>query len=337
MSLAPRIDRIEKNYLINGGMDFAQRDPYASGEAISTTPTYVSLDRWLVSYTGTVTGSVTSSRLGLAPTLATDYSGRVVLRRNGTAGTIRWEQRVEADSMRELMVALKASFSAQFYTAQSGITVRLTLNAPTAKDNYTSVTQVYQSAATALTASQWNLVKFEGLTLPSTIQYGLAVVWEFILPSATDGASVDYHIAEAMMNAGPAVGSFARHGRTYADELRACQRYYEKSYGLSIAPGAASQAGTAAMFFVMPGDATRLVVTANSNFQAYKRVAPVISLFSASSGSESVLSAYNGANSVNVTSYSSGSQNSLTNYVQLSGSATSGLFYQANWVANAEL
>lgn len=230
MSTALRIDRIEKNYLINGGLDFFQRGGSGSSTNLSTTPSYVAADRFKMSYTGTVTGTPNTQRT--ATTLTSPRAKFMVQltgQRNASALTFTMEQRIEGVEARELAYAGAASFSVWVFTPISGCSVRLTLNTPSVEDNYTSVTQLSQQTnSTTITASTWTKITFSNLTISSAANNGLAVVVDLQIPSGTDGSAQNHFMTQLMLNAGTTASDFGRNGRHIREEFDTCKRYYQQ-------------------------------------------------------------------------------------------------------------
>lgn len=227
MSTAPRIDRIDKNYLINGGFDFFQRN--AGPVAITTTPSYVAPDRFLLSYTGTITGSVTAAQVTntLSPQTA-KYAIQYAAQRNASTLVLHTEQRIEGLEARNLVNTGTASFSVWVFSPIASTQLRLTLNTPTVEDNYTSVTQLsQQTSSTVISASTWTQITFSGLAIGAAAALGLAVVVELLVPTGTDGSPQNYLITQVMFNAGSTVSNFSRAGRHIDQELSICLRYYE--------------------------------------------------------------------------------------------------------------
>jgi hypothetical protein len=329
MSTAIRLDRLDKNYLINGGLDFFQRGGASGAVNLSTTPTYVAADRFKMSYTGTVTGTPNTQRVTstLNPSKS-KYAVQLTGQRNASTLTFTMEQRIEGIEAREPAYVGSASFSLWVFTPISGCSVRLTLNAPTVEDNYTSVTQLsQQTSATTITASTWTKITFNNLTIPSTASNGLAVVVDLQIPSGTDGSAQNHLMTQLMLNAGSSASDFARSGRNFTQEYSFCQRYFEKSYDVDTSPGTATTAGV--HFFD---------VTANSInnadiavwYAVPKRVAGTIT-------------AYDAAGNVNKITNSTGNNQSTftfttpgTRRLVLSVQAATS-FAEFHWTADAEL
>lgn len=74
------------------------------------------------------------------------------------------------------------------------------------------------------------------------------------------------------------------HGQNYAEELRACQRYYEKSYLLNVFPGTVTSEGAWVNL--------KLIGTSGGSsltFKTMKRAAPVVTLYSSNSASPNLI------------------------------------------------
>lgn len=240
-TLAKRIDRLDKNYLMNGAFDFWQRGGVSGTINTSTSLVYQSADKWRMSHTGTFTGTPAIGRDPTAPDAAYPYVAKHTFRRNASAATLTYEQRIESNISSELAVAGFASFSIQSIPLVAG-TIRLTILTPTVIDDHTSQTQNYQSSV-AVTAGVWNDVMFPAIPMPAAANLGLAVRIEYILPSATDGSVQSFYWSRAMLNAGKQCSTFQRYGGSYDRELLGVQRYVEKSYDLDVNPGTNAAAG----------------------------------------------------------------------------------------------
>lgn len=62
----------------------------------------------------------------------------------------------------------------------------------------------------------------------------------FVTINQVNGVGESYRFAQIQLNAGPVQAPFNRYGVTMDGELRALQRYYEKSYNVAVDPGTAS-------------------------------------------------------------------------------------------------
>jgi hypothetical protein len=89
----------------------------------------------------------------------------------------------------------------------------------------------------------------------------------------TSGAT--FYITGVQLEAGSVATPFER--RQYGLELALCQRYFEKSYNMSIAPGAAS-GGSGSMSITCCGNQNRAF--GNAVFKVSKRSDPTVTFYS---------------------------------------------------------
>ena len=74
MSLTPRIDRLDKNYLINGGFDYWQRALSSISAGSYPAYDYNAPDRWLNAVDGAGPTSYTLQRVEASPNAKTKYA-----------------------------------------------------------------------------------------------------------------------------------------------------------------------------------------------------------------------------------------------------------------------
>lgn len=215
MSLTPRLDRLDKNILINGNFDFWQR-----GIAFTAGNNYTA-DRWK-----TQTAGASISRQDITGLID---GARYAIRYNATSQQILLEQRVESNFSRDLE-GQEVTISVKV-RATSG-TPSLTLESyyANAADNWASSTNEVSQGLGTLTSS------FVTYSYTFTVTDNMARNgFNIILSCGSVTAIVDF--AQVMLNVGDQVNEFSRAGRDYQEELQLCQRYYEKSYELEVQPG----------------------------------------------------------------------------------------------------
>lgn len=109
--------------------------------------------------------------------------------------------------------------------------------------------------------------------------------WMPILTGATgvtgqnnlfDSTANYLRIAYPMLNEGNDAAPFELCGRHFAEELQLCQRYYEKSYDLDIAPGTISDVNIA---YARQSGAVGLLNSIPIAFSATKRAIPTVVLY----------------------------------------------------------
>jgi hypothetical protein len=116
--------------------------------------------------------------------------------------------------------------------------------------------------------------------------------------------------------------------RQIQQELALCQRYFEKSYDIGTAPGAASS-GNGCEYFV----AAASIDGAGARFKVPKRADPSVILYSPNSGTTA--KAYDSTGSADVTV--SGANIGQNGFIAAGSAFTSGHQIQQHWVANARM
>jgi hypothetical protein len=102
------------------------------------------------------------------------------------------------------------------------------------------------------------------------------------LPTITWGGTGNVDVVRMMVNEGPAA-DFETAGRDISDELRLCQRYYEKSYDLDVVPGTNLGAGypMGGHGWVVSGIASDDAIIGSSRpFLVPKRSTPIVTTYS---------------------------------------------------------
>jgi len=117
---------------------------------------------------------------------------------------------------------------------------------PTLANNWTAENV---SADLTLVADTWTTFKIENISIDTAGMANLAV---FIWCDDADAAVDDLlYLSQAQLNAGSVCLPYMP--RTFADELRLCRRYYEKSYAYAVAPGTATTTGATYLYLHTAG------------------------------------------------------------------------------------
>lgn len=284
------------NLLTNSNFDVFQRVSFAS-----RTSSGYALDRWYATLSGTVT--ITQQTTG-APVGSTNVM-RVAY--NAASSSASMSQALENIDVKKLWgknitASVKLRRNASF---AANITVALSKNSTgdTATGGTWSNIQVTTisnaSLPTGTTSTDWVTATVTA-TIPSD---GSANGLRLLIAESAGGASGDYYeVSQAQICAGDVALSFVP--KSFEDELRACMRYYEKSYDYTVAPGTSSIGG----YVFVPSSASTI---ANSAPYAYvpfkvkKRSTPTNTIYGFSGGS---------GKSSNATSGADFAANSATNY-----------------------
>lgn len=250
-----------RNRLINGDFFVDQRREGASQTFTAGAAIVYTVDRWYAQCSG---ANITGQRVG--GTAPNQFAYRFTGAASNTG--LLFGQRIEAANSRDLagldvVGSLKAKSS-------SITTLNWAAYWPTALDNYASKTLIANGNITINPAlAQYSFTFNAGGGVPN----GLAI--EFSAGALTGGNTLEFESVQ--LEAGTVATSFER--PSISERLRACQRYYEKSYDIGLAPGTVDSDG--AMF--------NRAFAANSwealgVFQVIKRVPPTVVLYSTNTG-----------------------------------------------------
>ena len=143
--------------------------------------------------------------------------------------------------------------------------------------------------------------------------------------NAVDSASNNFRIVGVQLESGSVATPFEQ--RNFQQELNLCQRYYEKSYNVDVAPGTATNEGAA---WLAVGDATAAVLSLSTRFKVEKRAASTTTAYDSAGASGKCFRAANGK-TADIDMIGTSGFRLYTNDV----TSSSELGYQ--WTANAEI
>jgi hypothetical protein len=231
-SLTPRLDRLEINRVINGAFDFWQRN---TSFATPSNGLYTA-DRWQHNYNGTI-GTFTISRQAFAVgTILGNFTPSYFLRWDqtvaGSGQTVKnLDHRIEGVSTFNNQT-VTVSFWAK---ADSTRTVGVFFQQDFGSGGSPNVTTATQNINLTTGFQQFILTFIVPSIVGATIGTKDNLMLRFSLPLNVT-FTVDLAMVMALENA-ITTDTFVRAGKTIAEELVLCQRYYEKSYDLDTPPG----------------------------------------------------------------------------------------------------
>ncbi len=324
MALTPRIDNLESNIIINGGMDYWQRNNTGATQTLSAIE-YNCVDRFGVNrQTGVAnSGNLNLTRQGDVPTFAESgfrFNNSVRIRCNQAYAVAdpqfhAFEHRVEGNI---LQAVRDGKFVFSFWAKSNKLgTYHVSLNNSAGNvynilpfvvsqslvwTKYTFVVDMGSAPGTWLTDAGLGL-RIAWVLHATAEKKGVVPTEAWFTPvggvffSTTqvnfmDSTSNDIFITGVMIKpiketiSNPESVRFSRAGDNLADELVLCQRYYEKSYDTNIAPGTpTTDAG--GIFF-------RAALTATQTFGSViftckKRNTPTITVYSIVTGTSGVI------------------------------------------------
>lgn len=307
MSLTPRLDRLDKNYFINGNFDFWQRGTSTSAPAI-----YLA-DRWLGS-----AGITSYSRQAGGPNARSAFFARI----GGSSSTVLLTQRVESNFARQITASkMTVSFYAKVVSGSSDIQIRV--HTPTVIDNYAVINEVFNATLGALTGS-WQLFSYTFDVTSAMLSNG----FQMNIGNLNASGAIQIDLSQIMLVEGENVADFNLAGRDYAEELMLCQRYYEKSYNLTTNPGSLTTVGANSLI--------RGVGQTGSSFmfQVRKRAIPTFTVWNPVTGNAGEIRDA-GAPANRATTGGTASEIGIIDLGSSATGAGSGQIYQ--WAADAEI
>ena len=355
-----------KNRIINGAMVIDQRN---AGASVTPTNADYTLDRWAATLTQSSkftvqqnAGSLTGTNLPsgflnyLGVTSSSAYS---VL--TGDLFTIRY--RIEGYNTADLMwgTASAATVTLSFWV-RSSLTGTFGGSLVNSAGN-----RFYPFSYTISSANTWEQKSItiagdqSGTWIGATNGIGIQVFWglgggstysgtagawtgtgtPYTVTGATSVVGTNgatFYITGVQLEKGSTATSFDY--RPYGTELQLCQRYYEKSYDISVVPGTATSNSEYASFYgfgaTSTGSSTNAIEAYLSPYKVTKRASPTVTSYSNSGTSGQATRFYTGvspAGDVTNTINNITSQNFKANVA--SGSAANSFFM--NWTASAEL
>ena len=341
----------DKNYIINGDMNIAQRG--TSFAAIANAA--YSLDRWTYINTGTAVHTITQDTD--VPTLAqAGYLFQNSLRANLTTAdtsiaagdAYAVQQFIEGFNWANLA---QKSFTLSFWvkatlTGTYCISFRNTGQDKSYVAEYTiNTTATWEYKTVTVSASPsagtWNYTNGIGLRVTWTLAAGstfqtTAGTWNgattFLGTSnqvnGVNTGATDFRITGVVLNESVTAAPFSLMGIGFEAELAHCQRYYEKTFDLGVAP--VQNAGTVGSLCAS-GAVTNQTFTVDWLFKTSKRSSPTITTFSTNAASANW--------STNTTTPTAASTATGTNSTCIQGttSVTAGNAYNIQATADAEL
>ena len=310
-----------RNRIINGNMATDQRNAGASQTITAAAALAYTVDRWYAYSTG---ANVTGQRVQGAS--ANQYRYQFTGAASVTA--IGFAQRIEAINSADLAgstATLSVDISNSLLT-----TVTWTAYYANTTDTFgTLASPTVTSIATGSFTVTSTVTRYNAqISIPSAATTGLQIV--FTVGAQTSGTWV---IGNVQLEPGSVATPFER--PLYSKQLADCQRYYEKSYDVTTAPGTAGITVSQAYQY-MQG----LTGTANTG-QIYvpmkitKRISPTIVIYSGISGASGFVYDYPSA-SDKTAGLNFAGLNSFVGYSSvLTGNGNVNFGFQ--WTASAEL
>jgi hypothetical protein len=205
-----------RNRIINGGMEFDQRNNGAFKTIPASTTNFYTLDRWACYVSGSSTSDVQRVIGGL--------NNSKLLQFNGTAGVTGADvyTRIESQNIKDLA---GKSVTISFDIADSTMpTVQVSVYSANAVDNFSAVTLVQAVGSIPITST---LTRHSvQINLNAACANGIEVQFNY-------GAKVSgtTKLGRVQLEEGSVATPFSTAGGSYGAELALCQRYYQQQSG----------------------------------------------------------------------------------------------------------
>lgn len=204
---APRVDRLDKNLLINGNFDFWQRGTTFSSSSYGA-------DRWKSSSGVSASGYTRQSGGFDARSL---YSARIT----GTSGLVAIFQHVESNRSRQIQSDF-ITIKIKTKTTSGTPTLELRIDTPTITDNYSSVNTLFVQNIGTLSTS-WQEFEY---TFPVTANMR-SLGFRVLIGNTSVSGSTTFDFSQISLVEGNNAVDFCLAGKDYAEEFALCQRYYQ--------------------------------------------------------------------------------------------------------------
>ena len=346
-----------RNMIINGAMQIAQRGTTAAG---TTSNTYSQLDRWGLGsgssfnfdVTATTNTTTVNTEDGFASALMITPDSTQTPTGSHNATIYYLMEGYDAQRLKQ-GGANAETFTLSFYANAVGKTgvysvccikkdaagaARYQVKEFTVTTSWVRHTITFEADTTALIRnSNASALNFyfsmacgpDDIVAPTTAWAtggGIAAGTNQV--NFMDSTSNEFHITGVQLEVGSNATPFEH--KTFAQDLQACQRYYEKSYNQGVALGSNTNVGA-----YRPRHPSAGTNGSPISFRVSKRTTPTIVFYSRNTGATGkVTNMSGGASDINcATEGYAGEWNTVANYTS-SGSETN---VEGHWTADAEL
>jgi len=147
--------------------------------------------------------------------------------------------------------------------------------------------------------------------------------------------SNNWYITGCQLEVGDAATDFEH--LPFDVNLLRCQRYYEKSYNLSVVPGTSTTyEGTTLAEVIADGTTTRIKML-DSKFLVRKRAAPTLTIYTSDGGASGEINNYSSGADKTISSIGNTSETNLGRYMTMTDAGATNETYEFQYQADAEL
>jgi len=228
----------------------------------------IAADRFYGMATGTAVSAGTFNNIATANCGSNGYAFKFIAVTLTGAGVLNFRYRMEAKDAARLKNKT-ATFRCQVYQDTGGaINYTIYVRKADAADNFAAVTAVSNSGAISVPNATPTSLPYLAIAM-GDCSNGVEIEISVAAGAIT---TKNFEFAEVQLELGSVATPFEV--RPFAQELALCQRYYEKSYILSAAPGTVTTIG---LTQTIAASTTSVVI--GGDFKVRKRATPTIVLY----------------------------------------------------------
>lgn len=320
------------NNLLNSAFDLWQR---GTSVVIVNASSVYQADRWYVSNTLGTDGEITYSQI--AGTLdGSKYATQVQITQAPTAGqnngTEFFQTLENSDSLRFYNKTASSSINIKALGNVTQVGIQFMYNTTEAKVNTTIGSEVLVTVSTGAFTLGSILSQAIGTSQTTSGVIGFRVRITAVSSGNTYDLNNGYILEQGMMNLGTTVGSYQRLGGSLGEELEACQRFYEKSYDITVNPGTVTMVGQWELY--QPNTTGTLFEAVPYHVSKRVSVSPIV--YSPNSGSANNIYNLSAPADVGVSSITVFGMYGFSQIV-LTGSVNTNQVAQWHWINDAEI
>lgn len=350
-----------RNIIINGDMSIVQREVTQPGIQYAG---YYSCDRWRYS-TGTAgLGAFTMSQStdvpGLGFTTSTKLDNTTADASPSANEGVFLAQRIEGKNLQNIgkgtSDAKQLTLSFHVKTTKTGTyqvnlydldNTRIVGQTYVVSDtNWNKYTITFPADTTGAFTNDANLSLQLEFWLAAGSNYNSGAVptsWEGgtnadraagLTVNLADNTSNDWYITGVQLEVGGTPTDFEH--LPHDVNLQRCERYFEKSYNLSVSPGTADFDGTTLAEVIADGTTTRIKMF-DSRFRVRKRAAPTMTIYSSDGGASGEINNYSSGADKTISSIGSGCETNIGRYMVMTDAGATNETYEFQYKADAEL
>ena len=331
---------LSRQAIMNGNFDVSQRNTtFVAG---ANNDDVYTLDRWNLISDGNDVLDISQEAITDLP--GSNYAIKLDVETSAQAGIVQFIEAKDAQKFKGKTVSISFAVKSANISAIRAAALSWSSTADAVTSDVVGTWAATPTWATNWTAentpadltvtSSWTTVRIDGIAVDSATVNNLALaIW---LPNAETIGDIIY-ISQVQMNVGSVALPFQP--KSFEEELRACQRYYEKSFAYSRIPQASNSSHNPT--FICGSEGKR--VGGFAPFRVSKRISPTITTYSRSASQSgtinmpytAITSAYDFE-----TDHTSGTLTSIgeNGFNFLTGTMSAGYSHAwFHWVAEAEL